>query len=119
MDDPRMNDRPADSADERPAPAVAGEGLQHGHPADTGKAEHEDAPYPPPSPPAKLALLVIGGYKRGISPLMPPACRFVPTCSEYGYEAIAKYGIIRGGRLALWRLLRCNPVGGSGYDPVP
>ena len=72
-----------------------------------------------PSPAAWLALLVIGLYRKGISPLLPPACRFVPSCSEYGYEAVARYGILAGGRLAIWRILRCNPFGGSGYDPVP
>ena len=64
-----------------------------------------------------LALLRF--YKLRISPQMPPACRFHPTCSEYAYEAIEKYGIFKGGRLALWRILRCNPWGGSGWDPVP
>lgn len=86
---------------------------------DTDHSDHPESPPPPPSIPARAAMAVIRGYKLAVSPLMPPACRFVPTCSEYGYEAIAKYGIIRGGRLALWRILRCNPFGGSGYDPVP
>jgi putative membrane protein insertion efficiency factor len=54
-----------------------------------------------------------------VSPLLPPACRFVPSCSEYGYEAVARYGILAGGRMAVWRILRCNPFGGRGYDPVP
>ncbi|MFM8593680.1 MAG: membrane protein insertion efficiency factor YidD [Chloroflexota bacterium] len=72
-----------------------------------------------PSPAAAAALSVIRGYKRFLSPLMPSACRFVPSCSEYGHEAIGKYGIIRGGRLAVWRILRCNPFGGKGWDPVP
>ncbi len=65
------------------------------------------------------ALHLIRGYRRFVSPFLPPACRFVPSCSEYGYEAIAKYGIIRGGRLAVWRVLRCNPFIRGGYDPVP
>ena len=87
-----------------------------------------DEPFPPslrpavppsrPTPPAWLALRLIRGSQRFVSPLSPPACRFEPTCSHYAYEAIAKYGIIRGGRLAVWRVLRCNPWGGSGYDPV-
>jgi putative membrane protein insertion efficiency factor len=72
-----------------------------------------------PSPAAWLALLLISFYRAIISPMLPPACRFTPTCSEYGYEAIAKYGIITGGRLAVWRILRCNPFGRGGYDPVP
>jgi putative membrane protein insertion efficiency factor len=71
------------------------------------------------SPAAWLALVLIALYRKAISPILPPACRFVPTCSEYGYEAIARYGILAGGRLAIWRVLRCNPFGDSGYDPVP
>ena len=68
---------------------------------------------------AWLALRLIRFYQRFVSPALPPACRFVPSCSEYGYEAIAKYGIIKGGGLAAWRILRCNPFGRGGYDPVP
>lgn len=64
-------------------------------------------------------LWLIRLYRTRISPLTPPACRFHPTCSEYAYEAVEKYGILKGGRLALWRILRCNPWGGSGWDPVP
>jgi uncharacterized protein len=71
------------------------------------------------SPGTRFALVVIGLYRRLISPVLPPACRFMPTCSEYAYEAIARYGILAGGRLGLWRVLRCNPFGASGYDPVP
>jgi putative membrane protein insertion efficiency factor len=63
-------------------------------------------------------LAVLRFYKRAISPQLPPSCRFQPTCSEYAYEAVDKYGILKGGRLAIWRILRCNPFGGSGYDPV-
>jgi uncharacterized protein len=66
-----------------------------------------------------LALFVIRLYQRTISRVLPPSCRFVPSCSEYGYEAIARYGVIRGGAMAIWRVLRCNPWGGHGYDPVP
>ena len=64
-----------------------------------------------------LALLRF--YKQRISPGLPPACRYQPTCSEYAYEAVEKYGIFKGGRLAVWRILRCNPFGGKGWDPVP
>jgi putative membrane protein insertion efficiency factor len=74
---------------------------------------------PPGDPFTWLALRLISGYRRFLSPLLPPSCRYFPTCSEYGYEAIAKYGIIRGGRLAVWRVLRCNPFVRGGYDPVP
>jgi uncharacterized protein len=63
-------------------------------------------------------LALIRFYKKNVSSGLPPACRFHPTCSEYAYEAIDRYGIIKGGRLAIWRILRCNPWGGSGWDPV-
>lgn len=58
-------------------------------------------------------------YQVAISPHTPPSCRFVPTCSEYGIEAIRKHGAIKGGWLTLKRICRCHPWGGSGYDPVP
>lgn len=65
-----------------------------------------------------LALLAIRGYQRFISPLLPPSCRYIPTCSEYAYEAIQRYGIVRGGVKALWRILRCHPFSRGGYDPL-
>ena len=68
---------------------------------------------------AKLMLALIAFYRTFISPLTPPACRYTPTCSQYAQEAIRKYGPFRGGWLALKRILRCHPFGGSGYDPVP
>ncbi|WP_315561465.1 membrane protein insertion efficiency factor YidD [Porphyromonas endodontalis] len=58
-------------------------------------------------------------YRGAISPLFPPSCRFTPTCSQYALEALRKHGPIKGTWLAIWRILRCNPWGGSGYDPVP
>ncbi|HEX5166282.1 MAG TPA: membrane protein insertion efficiency factor YidD [Thermomicrobiales bacterium] len=67
----------------------------------------------------RLALLLIRGYQRGISPMLPPSCRFVPSCSDYGYQAIEKYGIIRGGAMTVWRIMRCNPFNKGGFDPVP
>ncbi len=66
-----------------------------------------------------LALWLIRFYQRHISPSQAPACRFQPTCSHYGYEAIDRHGILRGCRLTLWRLIRCNPFNHGGYDPVP
>lgn len=66
---------------------------------------------------AVLALLRF--YKRQISPLLPPSCRFSPTCSEYAMEAVQKYGVRRGGWMAIKRVLRCNPFHEGGYDPVP
>ena len=58
-------------------------------------------------------------YQRFITPFTPPSCRFTPTCSEYAKQALKKHGPIKGLALAIWRILRCNPWGGSGYDPVP
>ena len=67
-----------------------------------------------------IFLALIRFYRKYISPCKPPCCRFVPTCSEYAYEAISKYGAFKGGLLALWRLLRCNPFNdGDFFDPVP
>lgn len=59
----------------------------------------------------------IGIYKNFISPLLPPACRFAPTCSQYGVQAIKEYGPTKGFILTGWRILRCSPFGGKGYDP--
>jgi putative membrane protein insertion efficiency factor len=67
----------------------------------------------------KFFLIPIFIYQRAISPLLPASCRYVPTCSQYAVEAVMKHGIFRGGWLALRRILRCHPWGGSGYDPVP
>lgn len=66
-----------------------------------------------------LLSLPIVFYQRCISPFTPPSCRFTPTCSEYARQALKKHGPIKGLALAIWRILRCNPCGGSGYDPVP
>ena len=68
----------------------------------------------------KLLLWLIGFYRRSISPYTPPSCRFTPTCSAYAEEAISRYGVLRGGKLAAKRLCRCNPFyKGDFYDPVP
>lgn len=65
------------------------------------------------------ALVLLRAYKRVISPLLPPACRFYPSCSEYAAQAIAKHGVVRGGILAAKRLIKCNPLHPGGFDPVP
>lgn len=67
----------------------------------------------------RALLLMIRGYQVGISPFLPPACRYTPTCSQYAVEAIQRYGAGKGSLLAVRRLLRCHPWGGSGHDPVP
>ncbi len=66
-----------------------------------------------------LLCLPIHFYRYCISPYTPPSCRFTPTCSRYAIEALRKYGPVKGSWLAIKRILRCNPWGGSGYDPVP
>ena len=66
-----------------------------------------------------LLILPIRFYQRFISPLLPPSCRYTPTCSQYAVEALRKHGPLRGLWLAVKRILRCAPWGGSGYDPVP
>lgn len=68
--------------------------------------------------PRLVVLLMLRGYKWAISPMFPPACRYVPTCSEYAMEAVERYGSLRGGLMTLWRLLRCHPFAHGGYDPV-
>ncbi len=68
----------------------------------------------------KIVLKLIVFYRHHISPIKGGACcRFIPTCSEYAYTAVERYGVVKGGALALWRLLRCQPFSKGGYDPVP
>lgn len=66
-----------------------------------------------------IALKLIRFYQLAVSPWFPPSCIYIPTCSQYGYEAIQKYGIFKGGWLTLRRILRCNPFAKGGHDPVP
>lgn len=70
-------------------------------------------------PVTKCLIGSIRAYKRFVSPLMPARCRFVPSCSTYAVEALSEYGPLRGGWLTIRRLLRCQPFGRSGFDPVP
>ena len=65
-----------------------------------------------------VTLQLLRAYKWGISPLLPPACRYVPTCSEYAIEAVERYGARRGAWMGFVRILRCHPFSRSGYDPV-
>lgn len=69
--------------------------------------------------PRHALLATLRAYKWALSPLLPPACRYVPTCSEYAAEAVERHGVFRGSLLALWRLLRCHPFVRGGFDPVP
>ncbi|MFN2632037.1 MAG: membrane protein insertion efficiency factor YidD [Thermoanaerobaculia bacterium] len=71
------------------------------------------------SPLARITVAVLKFYKEAISPFLPKACRFEPTCSVYAREAVERHGFLRGTRLALGRLLRCHPFRPGGFDPVP
>jgi len=71
------------------------------------------------SPLARFFILMIRGYQVALSPLLPSACRYVPSCSRYTAEAIEKYGALRGGWMGMKRILRCHPFHAGGYDPVP
>ncbi|MDD1415177.1 membrane protein insertion efficiency factor YidD [Dolichospermum sp. ST_con] len=66
-----------------------------------------------------LLIWLIKGYRFFISPLLPPACRFQPTCSMYAIQAIERFGVFRGSWMAIMRILRCHPFHPGGYDPVP
>ena len=66
----------------------------------------------------RLGVAVIRGYRRIISPMLPPACRFTPSCSLYTLQAIEKYGLLRGGFMGARRVLRCHPFSEGGFDPV-
>lgn len=67
----------------------------------------------------KILIGLIKFYRKNISPMKRTKCPYIPSCSEYGLEAIEKHGAIKGGLLAIWRILRCNPFSKGGYDPVP
>jgi putative membrane protein insertion efficiency factor len=68
---------------------------------------------------ARGLMLLVRGYQVTFGSVMPPVCRFQPTCSNYAMEALERHGAFKGTWLAVWRLCRCNPWGGMGYDPVP
>lgn len=69
--------------------------------------------------PRVAAMVLIKGYRMILSPMLPPSCRYQPTCSAYALEAFDRFGVIKGGWLAARRVARCHPWGGHGYDPVP
>ncbi|MHC1719089.1 MAG: membrane protein insertion efficiency factor YidD [Clostridiaceae bacterium] len=66
----------------------------------------------------EFVLFLIKIYRKYVSPLSPPSCKYTPTCSMYAIEAIEKYGLLKGGTMAFYRILRCNPFSKGGYDPV-
>ena len=67
----------------------------------------------------RVVIKMIRMYQRYISPVKMTKCPYIPTCSNYGLQAVEKYGVIKGGLLAAWRVIRCNPFSRGGYDPVP
>jgi len=67
----------------------------------------------------KILILLIKFYQKGISPMLGPHCRYIPTCSEYARQALLRYGMFKGGWLAVKRICRCHPFHAGGYDPVP
>ena len=71
-----------------------------------------------PSGAARLLMLAVSGYRRGVSSLLMPRCRFAPSCSAYALQALAEHGALRGSWLAVRRICRCHPWGGGGYDPA-
>lgn len=98
--------------------------LEHGpvEPIDELPTEPRlrDLPFNLVNLPRWVLLLLLRGYQKFISPGLPAnTCRFYPTCSHYGYQAIYKHGAIKGGLMAAWRVLRCNPFNPGGIDPVP
>lgn len=97
-------------------PPVVNDG-RHQHEGDQ-QGPRSDTPRPTTFG-ARLLTLPIVAYRRWISPALPARCRFYPSCSAYALEAISTHGAVRGLRLAIWRLLRCQPFNAGGYDPVP
>ena len=94
--------------------------LEHEHHHDHAPRRLDWKPdFRPTRLPQTLLLGLIRLYKVTLSPHLPPSCRFYPTCSDYGFEAIRKYGALKGGGLTVRRLLRCQPFHPGGYDPVP
>lgn len=67
----------------------------------------------------KILIFIIKFYQKYISPMKSTRCPYIPSCSQYGLEAVEKYGVLKGGALAAWRIARCNPFSKGGYDPVP
>ena len=99
-------------------------GHLHEHDTDHIEDETTNQDAPEITPPAisrgaRVLTLPIVAYRRYISPALPARCRFYPSCSAYALEAISTHGVLRGLRLSIWRLLRCQPFNAGGYDPVP
>lgn len=96
--------------------------TDHNHPADEYASEPSlrDLRVTLFTFPRWVLLVLIRAYQASLSKSLPPnTCRFYPSCSHYGYQAIYKYGAVKGGAMAVWRVLRCNPFNPGGYDPIP
>lgn len=103
-----------------PAPVPEGQPQGHSHPEGIAEPNLRDLPRRIDYLPRFLLLALIRLYQKTFSRALPPnTCRFYPTCSHYGYQAIYKYGAIKGSLMATWRVLRCNPFNKGGFDPVP
>jgi len=96
-----------------------GHGHEQGHEQESPKQENQEQGNRRLSPAARAATGLITGYRRYISPFLGPRCRFYPTCSAYAGEAVTRFGIVRGGWLALRRIVRCQPLCEGGVDPLP
>lgn len=126
-----MNNSPAPEGQEPVRPKAIDEQHDHAHHESDLHSTHVDVDIPPDPPlrdlpitlgnlPRFLLLIPIRIYQATLSKALPPnTCRFYPTCSHYGYQAIYKHGALKGGLLAAWRVLRCNPFNPGGIDPVP
>lgn len=120
----RQPEFPSDPTPDAPGGEPArgtGPGCAHRHPEPPPAFEAPDAlgPGTAPNPGQRIASALLHGYKRWISPLLGQHCRFHPTCSVYMREAIERHGVLRGGLLGTFRLLRCQPLCEGGIDPVP
>lgn len=124
----RCRKEPFQTKSEGDVEAAAGITGGHGHgrePVDEARAFDEEIRgrgsrgFRRPSPAASAVLAMIALYRRWISPLLPPSCRFTPSCSQYADTAIRRFGLARGGLMAAWRIIRCNPFCAGGEDPVP
>lgn len=94
--------------------------VVNGHQDYPSEPRLKDLPFTLWNAPRWTILALIRLYQKIVSPALPPnTCRFYPSCSHYGYQAVYKYGAIKGSAMAIWRVLRCNPFNPGGYDPVP
>ena len=116
--DPPGGRRPR--TDEPSEPSEPSESSESARDDSRPSRDRDDDPTTPsedPDPLTRVALALIQFYRANVSPLTPPSCRFVPTCSQYGMTAFREFGAGKGLVLTAWRILRCNPLGGRGYDP--